>query len=132
MDRFTCGVPITYPPFQGQTLPFEKWRDSDMSSFFGEAEGGIFAPNQDPLSHFLFEPPLKRSVSSFLFERVAHHLHITHQRTRKHKHNPQMPQPCHNTHPTASQSLLLSFGLRCRSHFSGRCPIASLFRCHCR
>ena len=54
-----------------------------MSSFFGEAEGGIFAPNQDPLSRFLFEPPLKRSVSSFLFEQgsVAHHLHITHQRT---------------------------------------------------
>ena len=49
-----------------------------MSYTFGEAEGGIVAPNQDPLSRFLFEPPLKRSVSSFLFEQgsVAHQLHI--------------------------------------------------------
>ena len=45
-------VPITYPTFQGQTLPFEKWRDSDMSYTFGEAEGEIFGPKQDPLSHF--------------------------------------------------------------------------------
>ena len=47
---------------------------------------------------------------------------VAERRTRKHNHNPSHSIPI----------IVAAFGVRHRSRFSGRCPIASSFRCHCR